>query len=64
MDCSEVIAFYDIGVQAASPNLDSEMYHFTGGLNLTPQEKTDLLNFLLSFSDNSFLTNTAFSDPN
>lgn len=60
----DVIEFYNSGVQAGSPNLDTEMDHFTTGLNLTQQQKTDLLNFLLSFSDDNFLTNDSFSDPN
>ena len=60
----DVIEFYNSGVQSASPNLDTEMDHFTTGLNLTQQQKNDLLNFLLSFTDDEFITNDSFSDPN
>jgi hypothetical protein len=49
---------------ALSPNLDEEMFHFAEGLGLTNQEKTDIIAFLLTFTDDEFLTNPAFSDPN
>jgi cytochrome c peroxidase len=35
-----------------------------GGAQLTPQEKQDLLAFLRTFTDDEFLTNPAFSNPN
>ncbi len=60
----DVINFYDTGTKN-SPNVDPNIAkHFKeGGLNLTPQEKLDLLNFLLSISDTSFTRETKFSDP-
>jgi cytochrome c peroxidase len=60
----EVIEFYNSGVKN-SPNIDPNIAkHFPeGGLNLTPQEKIDLLNFLLSLSDTSFTKNSEFSAP-
>ncbi|MEJ6735816.1 MAG: cytochrome c peroxidase [Flavobacteriales bacterium] len=60
----EVVEHYNSGVVAISPNLDSEMNHFVGGLNLTTTEKADLVAFLHAFSDASYLNNPDFSDPN
>lgn len=60
----EVVEHYNSGVQAASQNLDSEMNHFVGGLNLTVAEKADLVAFLRTFSDAHYLNNLDFSDPN
>lgn len=66
----EVIAFYDSGVHVFSPNLSPLMTKNTGGqqtvvngkrkLNLTAQEKADLLVFLHSLTDSSLLTNPAY----
>jgi cytochrome c peroxidase len=67
----EVINMYDKGV-APSPNVDplfladaekrlEELGHW--GLNLTPQEKSDLKAFLLSLSDEEFITNPEFQEP-
>jgi cytochrome c peroxidase len=52
----EVIEFYNSGVKF-SPSLDPNIskHIVTGGLNLTSQEKEDLLNFLISLSDSSFI---------
>lgn len=47
------------GFGAISP-IKSE---FVSGLNLSPQQTTDLLNFLNSLTDQSFLTNPSLSDP-
>jgi len=60
----EVVEHYNSGVQGGSPNLDSEMTHFIGGLSLTAAEKADLVSFLKTFTDDSFLNNSDFSDPN
>jgi len=59
----EVVEHYNSGVHADSPNLDDEMHNASEGLNLTNEEKTDLINFLKTFSEPDFLTNTHFSDP-
>ncbi|MBT5147989.1 MAG: cytochrome-c peroxidase [Flavobacteriales bacterium] len=60
----EVVEHYNSGVLAESPNLDSEMEHFKGGLDLTLEQKNDLVSFLHTMSDNTFLENPDFSDPN
>ena len=60
----DVIEFYSSGVKQNSPNIDVHMPDFGSGLNLTAQEKADLLAFLHTLTDQSFLTNPKFSDPN
>ncbi|MBF2063527.1 MAG: di-heme enzyme [Calothrix sp. C42_A2020_038] len=37
--------------------------HFVSGFQITPQEKQDLIEFLKSLTDESFIKNPAFSDP-
>jgi len=59
----EVIEHYNSGVHADSPNLDDEMENASAGLNLTAQQKVDLLNFLKTFSDTEFIENPDFSNP-
>jgi cytochrome c peroxidase len=58
----EVINHYDFG-GVASSTIDPLMKHVGTGLNLTAQEKQDLLNFLKTLTDDEFLTNPAFSEP-
>lgn len=67
----EVIDMYNRG-PAPSPTMDetqkadAEMRLETfghWGLNLSEQDKTDLKNFLLSLSDETFVTNPAFQAP-
>jgi cytochrome c peroxidase len=60
----EVVNFYSTGVKQSSPNLDEHMVDFGSGLNLSMQEKADLVAFLKTLTDQSFLTNPKFSDPN
>jgi len=60
----EVVEHYNSGVEGSSPNLDSEMVHFVGGLNLTTTQKADLVAFLKTLSDESYLNNNELSDPN
>lgn len=60
----EVVEHYNSGVQGDSPNLDSEMEHFVGGLSLTPEQVADLVAFMQTFTDEEFVTNPSFSDPN
>ncbi|MGB0402624.1 MAG: cytochrome-c peroxidase [Salibacteraceae bacterium] len=66
----DVVNYYNSGVNANSPNIASIMEDSGGGvgiadgLNLTDDEKDDLIAFLKSLTDNQFLTNPDFSDPN
>lgn len=60
----EVVEFYNSGVQA-HPNLDGRLE--TNGqpdrMNLTQAEKDALVAFLMTLTDNAFLTDPKFSDP-
>ncbi len=60
----EVINFYTTGVNPNSPNISPDMFHRTGAnghiINLTSQEKSDLIAFLKALSDEEFVTNPAF----
>jgi cytochrome c peroxidase len=59
----EVIDFYAHEL-IWTPYIDPLMHHIAnGGNQLTPSEKDDLLAFLLSLSDTTFLTNPAFGKP-
>ncbi|MEM7798245.1 MAG: cytochrome c peroxidase [Chloroflexota bacterium] len=64
----EVVEFYDSGVQA-HPNLARDLREGGGGnvvprrLNLTDDEKEDLIAFLNTLTDEAFLTDPRFSDP-
>jgi cytochrome c peroxidase len=52
----DVIEFYNSGAKISAtldPNIGKNVAK--GGLNLTPQDKLDLLNFLISLSDSSFV---------
>lgn len=53
----EVVEFYDSGVNLNSPNLDPLMTKLNKkyGLGLTPQQKSDLVNFLYTLTDSSFI---------
>ncbi|CAN5324438.1 cytochrome c peroxidase [soil metagenome] len=61
----EVVNFYSEGVHPLSANIDHAGMQFAadGGVQLTAQEKSDLIAFLRTLSDDEFITNPAFSDP-
>jgi cytochrome c peroxidase len=60
----EVITFYSWGLEW-SPTIDPLMKNvgFPGGIDLTQQDFDDLISFLHTLSDESYLTNKAISDP-
>ncbi len=59
----EVIEFYSHAV-LMSPYVNPLMHHVNdGGVQLTPTEKEDLLNFISTLHDEEFLTNPKFSKP-
>ncbi len=59
----EVIDFYSDGL-VMSPYVSSLMHKVgQGGAHLTPSQKTDLKSFLLTLTDDDFITNPAFSKP-
>jgi len=59
----ETVEHYNSGVVATSPNLNFAMNGYVGGLGLTAQEKLDLVAFLKTLTDNTFLSNPNFSNP-
>ena len=59
----EVIDFYSQGI-IWSPYIHPLMHHATdGGIQLTPSERADLVAFIKTLRDDSFLSNPAFSAP-
>jgi cytochrome c peroxidase len=59
----EVIEFYSSGIQW-SPYVHPLMHHVQdGGIRLLPSEKADLLAFIRTLRDDTFLTNPDFSKP-
>jgi cytochrome c peroxidase len=59
----EVIDFYSEGLKY-SPTIDPLMKQIhAGGMQLSPQEKADLLAFLHTFTDSTFINNPAFASP-
>lgn len=59
----DVVNFYSSQVKQNSPNIDEHMPDFGSGINLSVQEKADLVAFLRSLTDQEFLTNPAFGKP-
>lgn len=62
----EVVEFYNSGVNQSSPNISPTMMKNNrpgGTLNLTVQEKADLVAFLKTLSDSEFVNNPDFMDP-
>ncbi len=60
----EVVDFYSTGVhQTANIDAGGMEFAFQGGVQLTPQEKLDLIAFLMTLTDNEFVTDPRFSDP-
>ena len=61
----EVVEFYNSGVHLNSPNIDPIMTKPAKltGLNLTEQQKTNLVLFLKALTDTTFINNPSFLDP-
>ena len=58
----EVIEHYNSGGHP-STTVDPNMKYTTGGLQLTPEKKAQLIAFLHTLTDTEFVTNPAFLDP-
>jgi len=56
----EVIEHYNSGVAANSPNLDPNMHALEDGLGLTQQQKDDLIAFLHTLTDYTYLNNPEY----
>jgi cytochrome c peroxidase len=58
----EVIEHYNSHVKKSSTTNDLLQHNFNG-LNLTGQDKSDLIAFLKTLSDSSFINNPEYSNP-
>ena len=60
----EVMDFYADDVVLDVPNIDAHMFPWLGGeIDLSAQDRTDLVAFMKALSDHGFLSNPAFADP-
>ncbi len=60
----EVVAFYALNVHTNAQNLDAHMAPWVNGqIDLDAQEQADLVAFLHTFTDSTFLTDPAFGQP-
>ncbi len=61
----EVIEFYNSGINENSPNIAPELLQdgLAFGLNMTQQDKDDLLAFLNALTDNDMINNPAYASP-
>jgi cytochrome c peroxidase len=59
----EVMDFYSSGIKLNSPNLDINILSHNAQLNLSTQQKEDIIEFLKTLTDQSFLTNPKFKSP-
>ena len=57
---AEVVNFYSKNVQQGSPTLDSNMHFFVPANKMTAQQQADIVAFLETLTDSTFLTNPAF----
>jgi cytochrome c peroxidase len=67
---SEVIDIYAAGgrnitqgIYNGDGKLNPNKHPFISGFNTTPEDKINLINFLLSLSDSSFINNPAYQNP-
>jgi len=58
----EVIKHYNSEIKQSS-TLDPLLYTIQAGLELTPQDKADLIAFLKTLTDQNFTTNPKFQTP-
>ena len=59
----EVVEHYNSGLKASS-SLDRALESTRGtGLRLTEQDKTDLVNFLKTLTDNNLISNPDYASP-
>lgn len=59
----EVLDFYSSGINLFSPNLDPNIQGHNKQLNLSTQQKEDIIEFLKTLTDNTFVTNPAYASP-
>jgi cytochrome c peroxidase len=59
----EVIDFYLSGSHGTSPNLDPSMHALQYEVYLSPEHKAALVSFLMTLTDDTYLTNKEYSNP-
>lgn len=59
----EVLDFYSSGVNMNSPNLDINILSHNAQLNLTQQQKDDIIEFLKTLTDMSYVKNPEYKSP-
>jgi cytochrome c peroxidase len=59
----EVIDFYSDNIQFSSPNLDTNIDSHKTQLNLSTQQKTDIIEFLKTLTDTTYLNNPNLKSP-
>jgi cytochrome c peroxidase len=59
----EVLDFYSDGMNLDSPNLHLSIAGHSQQLQLTNQQKTDIIEFLKTLTDNTYLSNAEYGDP-
>lgn len=59
----ELVDFYSNGIRLNSPNLDINILSHGKQLNLTQQQKDDIVEFLKTLTDQTFLNNPDFKSP-
>lgn len=59
----EVIEFYANGAHSNSPNVAASMHALQDSVYLSPPQRQDLLAFLLTLNDDSFLTEPEYANP-
>ncbi len=59
----EVLDFYSDNIKLDSPNLDINILSHNAQLNLSAQEKEDIVEFLKTLTDTEFVNNPKFKSP-
>ena len=69
-DLGEVIDHYSDNINFSSPNISPNLANHVSGpggppeqMNLTAVQKENLLNFLKTLTDSTFITNPKYSNP-
>jgi len=61
---NEVLQFYNTGVQSSQTLAPQLLNASQNGMGLSAQNREDIINFLETLTDPTYLNNTAYSDPN
>lgn len=57
----DVVAFYSKNVNLGSPNLDSNMQHFTNTNQMSATQRAHIVAFLKTLTDSSFISSPFYS---